>query len=139
MGSRGQALETGGFTAYNYKTLIRIGNTRFVMQKESGDSVKSPEMSNSPWAVYATISKSGELQSISFFNGGRKKYKEIDFLHAHKKLTPHTHIIDPNSLEMRSKKDYRTLTTREKNYVEKIKNFFTQNNVKDLYDKEKSR
>ena len=66
MGSRGQALKTGGFTVYNYKTLMRYNNTRFVMQKDkSVQNVKLPEMSNSRWAVYATLGTDGAIKSIS--------------------------------------------------------------------------
>lgn len=82
MGSRGQAVKTGGFTVHNYKTLMRYNNVRFVMLKDkSKRNAKLPEMQNSTWAVYATSGTDGEIKSISFYNGSRKKYKEIDFNH----------------------------------------------------------
>ena len=136
MGSRGQALKSGGFSVYNYKTLMRYNNVRFVMQKDTVKSIKVPEMSNSKWAVYAAISKKGELQSISFFNGSRKKYKEIDLIQSHHKLLPHVHIINPNAISMRDENNYRALTKRELNRVRRIKEFFRKHNLKELYQKE---
>lgn len=136
MGSRGQALKSGGFSVYKYKTLMRYNNVRFVMQKETTKSIKVPEMSNSKWAVYATISKKGELQSISFFNGSRKKYKEIDLIQAHHKLLPHVHNIDPNAIHMRDESNYRALTKKESNRVKSIKDFFYKHHLKELYQKE---
>ena len=54
MGSRGQALKKGGFTAYNYKTLMRYNNTRFIVQKDfAKNNVKIPEMSNSNFRFHA--------------------------------------------------------------------------------------
>lgn len=50
-------------------------------------------MSNSRWAVYATLGKNGEIKSVSFYNGSRKKYKEIDFKN-HKGMAPHVHAFD---------------------------------------------
>lgn len=136
MGSRGQALKTGGFTAYNYKTLMRYGNTRFVMQRDKTKSVKVPEVANSPWAVYATISKKGDLQSVSFFNGSRRKYKEIDLIWPHNGLLPHVHIIDPNAVRMRNEDNYRPLTNREAGRLREIQEFFKEHDLKTLYERE---
>ncbi len=136
MGSRGQAIKSGGFTIYNYKTLMRYNNVRFVMQKDTAKSIKVPEMSNSKWAVYATISKKGDLQSISFFNGSRRKYKEIDLIQAHHKLLPHVHSIDPNEIHMRDESNYRALTKKEFSRVRRIKEFFLKHHLKELYQKE---
>ena len=136
MGSRGQSLKTGGFTVYNYKTLMRYNNVRFVMLKDKTKrNVKLPEMSNSKWAVYATLGTDGEIKSISFYNGSRKKYKEIDFNHYHDGMKPHVHIIDPNAKNMRSGVA-RTLTVREQKKVDSIQNFHKKHHLKEKYDKE---
>lgn len=111
MGSRGQALKTGGFTKINYHTIIRYNNTRFIVQNDIR-SVKAPEMSNSRRAVYAVLSKTGNIQSVSFFNGSRKKYKEIDFIKPHKGLLPHVHVINPDKKDMRDGTT-RILTSKE--------------------------
>ena len=137
MGSRGQAIKSGGFTVYNYKTLMRYNNTRFIMLKNKS-SIKTPEMSNSKWAVYATLSKSGEIQAISFYNGSRRKYKEIDFLHAHNGLTPHSHAIDPKNIDMRKGKATK-LTKREQNRVYTIMRFYKKHDLKSKYMEEKTK
>ena len=103
MGSRGQALKSGGFSVYSYKTLMRYNNTRFVMLKDKAKkNVKLPAMSNSKWAVYAALGADGDIKSISFYNGSRKKYKEIDLSHFHNGMKPHVHIIDPDAKDMRN-------------------------------------
>ena len=136
MGSRGQALKTGGFTAYNYKTLMRFGNTRFVMQRDKTKSnVKLPEMSNSRWAVYATLGTDGEIKSVSFYNGNRRKYKEIDLSHFHDGKKPHVHIIDPNAENMRDG-TARDLTVQEKSRIENIERFHREHSLKEKYEME---
>ena len=136
MGSRGQALRTGGFTSHNYKTLMRYNNVRFVMMKDkSKENVKLPEMSNSKWAVYATLGLDGEIKSISYYNGSRKKYKEIDFSHSHNGLKPHVHVIDPNAKNLRSG-ETRRLTTKENKSVYKIMRFYKKHNLKSKYEEE---
>lgn len=136
MGSRGQALKTGGFTVYNYKTLMRYNNTRFVMKKDkSVQNVKLPEMSNSRWAVYATLGTDGAIKSISFYNGNRRRYKDIDFSHYHDGMKPHVHIIDPNAKNMRSG-TVRDLTAREKLRIASIKRFYMKHHLKEKYEKE---
>ena len=128
MGSRGASLKTGGFTEYNYKTIMRDGNVRFVIQKDS-KSVKTPEMSNSKSAVYATLSKMGDIQSVTFYNSQRKLYRQIDFLHSHDGMKPHVHEIDTSSKNLRSGQT-RDLKKSEKNKIEKIKRFYTKHNLK---------
>ncbi len=139
MGSRGQSLKSGGFTAYNYKTLMRYNNTRFIVQKDfTKKNVKVPEMSNSKWAVYTTLNSDGNIKSISFFNGGRKKYKEIDFTHFHNGLKPHVHIIDPKAKNMRSG-IARNLSAREKRRVDTIFRFHEKHNLQSKYQEEKKK
>lgn len=134
MGSRGQALKSGGFSVYNYKTLMRYNNTRFVMLKDkSKKNVKLPAMSNSKWAVYATLGADGDIKSVSFYNGSRKKYKEIDLSHFHDGMKPHVHIIDPNAKNMRSG-IARAPTEREKSRIATIERFYKKHQLKDLYD-----
>jgi len=136
MGSMGQSLKTGGFVTYNYKTLMRYNQVRFVMLKDkSKRNIKLPEMSNSRWAVYATLGFDGEIKSISFYNGSRKKYKEIDFNHFHGKLKPHVHIIDPKERNLRSG-TVRDLTTKERFQISKIKRFYKKHDLKSKYEKE---
>lgn len=136
MGSRGQALKSGGFSVYSYKTLMRYNNTRFVMLKDKAKkNVKLPAMSNSKWAVYAALGADGDIKSISFYNESRKKYKEIDLSHFHNGMKPHVHIIDPDAKNMRSG-IVRAPTEREKSRIATIERFYKKHQLKDLYDKE---
>ncbi len=48
MGSRGQALKSGGFTEYRYHTIARYNNVRFIVQNNANENFKLTEMSNSP-------------------------------------------------------------------------------------------
>lgn len=134
MGSRGQALKSGGFSVYSYKTLMRYNNTRFVMLKDKAKkNVKLPAMSNSKWAVYAALGADGDIKSISFYNGSRKKYKEIDLSHFHNGMKPHVHIIDPDAKDMRNG-IARAPTEREKSWIATIERFYKKHQLKDLYD-----
>lgn len=134
MGSRGAFIKAGGFKEYRYKTVIRYNNVRYVSQTD-GKSVKIPERSNSPWVIYATLSRTGELQSISFYRGDRKLYKEIDFLHSHNGIKVHVHEIDPLSKSFRTGVT-RLPTTREQSKIRQIQNFYNRHKVKELmYEK----
>ncbi|WP_276781257.1 hypothetical protein [Treponema succinifaciens] len=134
MGSRGQALKSGGFSVYSYKTLMRYNNTRFVMLKDKAKkNVKLPAMSNSKWAVYAALGADGDKKSISFYNESRKKYKEIDLSHFHNGMKPHVYIIDPDAKNMRSG-IARAPTEREKSRIATIERFYKKHQLKDLYD-----
>lgn len=134
MGSRGQALKSGGFSVYSYKTLMRYNNTRFVMLKDKAKkNVKLPAMSNSKWAVYTALGADGDIKSISFYNGSRKKYKEIDLSHFHNGMKPHVHIIDPDAKDMRNG-IARAPTEREKSWIATIERFYKKHQLKDLYD-----
>lgn len=123
MGSRGQSLKSGGFREYNYHTVMRYNKVRFVVQNDQNKSIKLPEMSNSKWSIYATLGRDGKIQSISFFNGKRKKYKEIDFTHFHEKMKPHVHILNPEETSLRSG-IVRPMTGKEKAKVENILRFY---------------
>lgn len=134
MGSRGQALKSGVFSVYSYKTIMRYNNTRFVMLKDKAKkNVKLPAMSNSKWAVYAALGADGDIKSISFYNESRKKYKEIDLSHFHNGMKPHVHIIDPDAKNMRSG-IARAATEREKSRIATIERFYKKHQLKDLYD-----
>ena len=96
MGSRGQMLKTGGFIYYGYHTIMRDENIRFVVQNDTTNSTKVPDVSNSPNVVYATLNKDGFLQGISFYDEKRIKRREIDFK-AHKGMNPHVHTLNPKT------------------------------------------
>lgn len=130
MGSRGAYLKAGGFTEYNYKTIIRYNKVRYVVQT-NGKPVKIPERSNSPRAVYVTLSKKGDIQSITFYRADRRLYKEIDFLHKHDGMSVHVHEIDPYATSFRTE-EARLPTKKEWSKINSIKRFYTKHNVKEL-------
>lgn len=118
---------------------MRYNNTRFIVQTDfTKNNVKEPEMSNSKWAVYTTLNSDGKIKSISFFNGSRKKYKEIDFTHFHNGLKPHIHIINPNAKNMRDG-IARNLSACEKRRVDTIFRFHKKHNLQSKYQEEKEK
>ena len=130
MGTRGQALKTGGFKQYCYHTLMRYNKVRFVVQNE-GKRVKLPEMSNSRWVVYTTLGTDGQIKSVSFYNGSRKKYKEIDLVD-HKGLGIHVHTCDPKtSLRIDDKIPPRKITSYELKRLNRIIDFYNKHNLKE--------
>ena len=130
MGSRGQAIKAGGFKEYHYHTIMRYNKVRFIVQND-GKSIKLPEMSNSRWAVYTTIGKNGKIKSVSFYNGSRKKFKEIDY-HDHKGLKPHVHILDPETgLRNDSLFPPRKPTSYELRRLKRIENFYERHTLRD--------
>ena len=134
MGSRGQALKTGGFMHYGYHTIMRDGNIRFVVQNDTIKSSKIPEVSNSPNVVYATLNRDGFLQGISFYDAKRIKRREIDFK-VHNGMNPHVHTLDTKiGLRDDSLTEVRPLDEKEKKYAEKIQQFCKEHN---LYQKAK--
>ena len=133
MGSRGQALKTGGFKVTNYHTIMRYNNVRFIVQ-HVGKRVKLPEMSNSKWAVYVTLGKGGEIKSVSFYNGSRKKYREIDIAD-HKGLGIHAHDCDPKTSVRYKFVEPRKLTSYEWNRLSKIIDFYNRHDLQDKAEK----
>ena len=127
MGSRGQFLETGGFTEYKYHTVLRHNEVRYIMQNDTKNSIKLPETSNSKWAVYAVIEKRGNLRSISFFNGNRKKYKEIDLDKPHNGLLIHVHTCDPNTSIRDDSIPIREPTDEEMTFIQSVVDYFKDN------------
>ena len=134
MGSRGQALKTGGFIDYAYHTIMRDGNIRFVVQNDMIKSSKIPEVSNSPNVVYATLNKDGFLQGISFYDAKRIKRREIDFK-VHNGMNPHVHTLNPKT-GLRDDKlvAVRDPTDEEESYIKKIRGLCKKHN---LYEKAK--
>ena len=129
MGSRGQMLKTGGFMHYDYHTIMRYENIRFVVQNDTIKATKIPEMSNSPNVVYATFNERGILKAISFYNSRRVKYKEIDFM-SHNKMNPHVHTLDPKT-GLRDDKlvEVRKPNVKEQDYIDKVQSFCKKHNL----------
>lgn len=123
MGSRGAYLKTGGFTEYNYSTVIRYNNVRYIIQKDSKKNLKLPERSNSKWAVYAVISPKGDIQYVTYYDGSRRLYKEIDLRHFHGGIKPHVHDIDVTKLSLRTT-EARKLKKKEATRLYKILKFY---------------
>lgn len=132
MGSRGMAIESG-FVEYKYYTIMRDGKVRFIVQNE-GRPVKLPEKSNSINVIYATLGYEGDLKSVTFFRG-RKKYKEIDIDHKHHGMQPHVHMCDVKESIRDKSVPVRLMTTRERNRVQKIIDFYNANGLKEMGDR----
>ena len=130
MGSRGQALKSGGFKEYRYHTIARYNKVRFVVQNGDWNKhYKLTEMSNSPWAVYAQIDSKGNLNTITFYDGSRKKIKEIDLDKAHHKMLPHVHECNSKTSLRIKGQEPRPLTKKEQNKVNKIVEYFKKHDL----------
>ena len=81
--------------------------------------------------MYATLSKYGDIQSISFYDGSRRLFKEIDLGHAHNGLKPHVHDVDPYAISFRTE-DTRALNRKEQNRLNRIIRFYTKHDVKQM-------
>lgn len=138
MGARGQMLSSGGFSKYNYKTLITDGNIRYIMQIDTRVSAKIPAVSNSPDAVYVTLGSDGKIHAITFFNKDREKYLEIDCSHFHEGMKPHVHVIPPGAQNPRSGPT-REMTGTEREKYERAVRFYKEHGIEQLYKDEKEK
>lgn len=130
MGSRGQYLKSGGFTECRYHTIARYNNVRYIVPNDNWNKHYTlAEKSNSPWAVYAEADAKGNLRTIAFYNGNRKKRKEIDLDKPHNGVSPHGHECDPKtSLRLKGKLPC-PLTTKEQDKVKKIIAYYNKHNL----------
>lgn len=135
MGSRGAFIKTGGFTEYNYSTVIRYNNVRYIVQNDRDRNLKLPERSNSKWAVYAVISNKGNVQYLNFYDGKRRLYKEIDLAHSHQGLKPHVHDVDVMRLSLRTN-EARGLKKKELSKLNKVLSFYEKHKISSKLNKD---
>lgn len=120
MGGRGASSGSSAYgNAYGtqYHTLLTYGNIKFV-QKNNPDSETLME-TMTPGRVYAVVGKTNGIQSIVYFDNKGKRSKQIDLMHPHQGLQPHTHHGYFHS-ENDSKSGAAHLTTEERKMVDRV-------------------
>ncbi len=116
-GARSGSSVYGNAYGTQYHTLLTYGNIKFV-QKNNPDSETLME-TMTPGRVYAVVGKTNEVQSIVYFDNEGKRSKQIDLMHPHKGLQPHTHHGYFHS-ENDSKSGAARLTTEEHKMVDRV-------------------
>lgn len=81
--------------------------------------------------MYVGINSNGIVKTITFYNGSRKKFKEIDIDKAHHGLSPHVHECNPKTSLRFHGLEARALTKKEENKVKKILDFYKKHNLKE--------
>lgn len=94
MGGRGASSGTskaGNRYGSQYRTLMTVGNIKFVEAKTSGQAETLLE-TMADGRVYALVNRdNGNLKSVIFNGRDGKRAKRIDLDHFHSKVKPHAH------------------------------------------------
>ena len=120
MGGRGSSSgisNSGKLYGTEYKSLLKVGNIKFVRRK--GNSAVAPMETMTKGRVYVTVNADSRLKSISYYDNQNKRSKTIDLDKAHKGMKPHTHHGYEHN-ENDSKKGAAKLTPKEKKMVARV-------------------
>lgn len=98
-----------------YKTLAQSGNIKIVAY--NGGASKTPMETMTKGRVYGTVNDKGILKSITYYDKGNKRFKQIDLSHEHHGANPHAHL----GYYHNEKGDRLKLTPSEKKTVERVK------------------
>lgn len=101
-----------------YKSLYKAGNIKFIQYVGASNST-APRITQTKGRVYVTINGEGKPAYITYFNNDLKRSKNIDLLHVHAEMMPHTHH-GYNHNENDGKKGAANLTPKEKKMVARI-------------------
>ena len=101
-----------------YKMLYKAGNIKFIKYKDASNATP-PRITQTKGRVYVTINGEGKPAYITYFDNNLKRSKNIDLLHKHAGMMPHTHH-GYNHNENDGKKGAANLTTKEKEMVARI-------------------
>lgn len=122
MGGRGASSgisDKGKLYGTEYETLHQSGNIKFVRYKDS-TAAKTPMETMTKGRVYVTVNNNGDISSITYYDTENKRTKQIDLLHPHQKMMPHTHHGYLHN-ENDSVKGAARLTPEEKRMVARVK------------------
>ena len=111
----------------DYKTLLQDGNIKFVRKTSSSSETLMETMTKN--RIYAQINNRNNVSSIIYFDNNNKRSKQIDLLHIHGGISPHTHHGYWHN-ENDSAKGASNLTTKEKKLVDRIIKKWYNNNSK---------
>lgn len=124
MGGRGAASgfsDKGKPYGTEYKTLLSVGNIKFVQRTEG--SATAPLETMTKGRVYVTINEAGFPKFVSYYDRENKRTKTIDLDKPHKGISPHVHHgYDHN--ENDGPKGATGLSVKERRMVAKIFNLW---------------
>ena len=121
MGGRGSSSGVsvkGKAYGTEYTTLHESGNIKFVRYNDSKSS-KTPIETMTNRRVYVTIDNRDNISAITYYDEENKRSKQIDLMHPHKNMIPHTHHGYLHN-ENDGAKGAANLTPKEKRMVESV-------------------
>lgn len=121
MGGRGSSSGVsvkGKAYGTEYTTLHESGNIKFVRYNDSKSS-KTPMETMTNRRVYVTIDNRDNISAITYYDEENKRSKQIDLMHPHKNMIPHTHHGYLHN-ENDGAKGAANLTPKEKRMVESV-------------------
>ena len=121
MGGRGSSSGVsvkGKAYGTEYTTLHESGNIKFVRYNDSNSS-KTPIETMTNRRVYVTIDNRDNISAITYYDEENKRSKQIDLMHPHKNMIPHTHHGYLHN-ENDGAKGAANLTPKEKRMVESV-------------------
>lgn len=127
MGSRGASSgisDNGKLYGTEYKSILKVGNIKFVQQVEPTSS-KTPMETMTKGRVYVLINNSGVPSNIVYFDTVNKRSKQIDLKHKHNGKQLHTHVG-----YVHDEKGTRGLLPKEKRMVDRVMHIW---NNRDTY------
>lgn len=84
MGGRGAFWGgTNVLKRYEFRVVQKIGTIKRIVPIKSGSSIKTPTLSHSPNAIYATVRPDGKPKQITVYGKDRRKLYDIDLDHDH--------------------------------------------------------
>jgi hypothetical protein len=104
MGSRGNFSPSGNLIKKEYETLHIVDGVEYIKFIKNGSSVKEPDMSTKPNAVYVTLKDTTKdifdplklIKHFTKYDKNREKEFTIDFAHPHLEEQPHVHLYKDN-------------------------------------------
>lgn len=118
MGGRGSSSgmsESGKPYGSEYRTILQLGNVKFVQR--IGDSASAPLETMTKGRVYATVNAADEVKYISYYDTNNKRTKTIDLDKPHNGISPHVHH-GYNHNENDGPKGATGLSTKERKMVD---------------------
>lgn len=130
MGGRGSVSgfsESGKLYGTEYKTLLSVGNVKFVRRNDG--SATAPMETMTKGRVYVTVNEADSLKFISYYDRENKRIKTIDLDKPHKGLSPHVHHGYSHN-ENDGPKGATGLSEKERRMVAKVTNLWHNRNSK---------
>lgn len=104
-----------------YRTLLQSGNIIFV--RKSDGAVEPLMETITRGRVYVRVDGNGSLRGVVYFDSNNKRTKQIDLVHQHKGVSPHTHHGYEHN-ENDSAKWFARPTSAETKMVERVRSIW---------------